>query len=432
METAKNIGVCKGRELGLALAALAYLPLALWRPAAGQTAGTALAPAQTTYTVTDLGTLGGTFGLAHGIDASGQINGLALLPDGSQHAFFRAKGATTNLDLGTLGGPNSDSSFRTSETQVAGGSETADADPLGQDFWGDGAQLITRAYLWQNGVMTKLGTLGGYNSYANGINTRGQVVGNAQNATLDATCAGIGITFQQARAALWEVTGEIRELPPLPGDLGGFALSINDNGQAVGFSSLGVCSPVTRVTLWENGAVIDLGSLGGTMNNWALNSNDLGQVVGFSDLPGDTAQDAFLWQNGVMTDLGTLPGDVGSFATDINNKGQVVGGSFDASGNVRAFLWENGTMIDLNTLIPAGSPLFLLFAPEINGLGEIVGLAFVLRGPQAGEVHAFLATPTPGGSTREAPKVTLPENVRKLLGQRLRFGRYRPGPMGPR
>ncbi len=84
-------------------------------------------------------------------------------------------------------------------------------------------------------------------------------------------------------------------------------------------------------------------------------------------------------------------------------------------------------MTDLNTLIPAGSPLFLFQAVDINSRGEIVGGAFL---PSNGEVHAFLATPTPGGATHERPKVTLPENVRKLLQQRIGFGRFGPGLMG--
>lgn len=119
--------------------------------------------AQTTYTVTDLGTLGGPFGVAHGIDASGQVSGFALRSDGLQHAFLRPKGASTNLDLGTLAGPNvlsSDSSFRLSETQVAGGSDIATPNPLGVPDL-TGGNLITRAYLWRNGVMTDLGNLRG-------------------------------------------------------------------------------------------------------------------------------------------------------------------------------------------------------------------------------------------------------------------------------
>jgi probable HAF family extracellular repeat protein len=427
----RTINARKLWKLRFGLAALALFSLVVWRSAGGQTVGSAATPVQTTYILTDLGTLGGPFGVAHDIDASSQINGFALLPDGSQHAFFRAKGATTNLDLGTLGGVNSDSSFRSSEIQVAGGAETAEGDPLKQNSWGDGTNLITRAYLWQNGVMTNLGTLGGINSYANGINARGQVVGQAQNAALDATCASLGYKIQQVRSALWE-SGEIQELLPLSGDASAFALSINDNGQAVGFSSPGFCSPVTRVALWENGTVTELRSLGGATNNWATNISNLGQVVGFSDLPGDISQHAFLWQNGVTTDLGTLPGDTGSFAAGINNQGQVTGGSFDEFGNERAFLWQNGVMTDLNTLLPADSPLYLLFAPGINALGEIVGAAFVMTGPKAGEVHAFLAIPVNGGSVRVSPKLTLPQNVRNQLQKALSFGKFKRGPIGPK
>jgi hypothetical protein len=39
----------------------------------------------------------------------------------------------------------------------------------------------------------------------------------------------------------------------------------------------------------------------------------------------------------------------------------------------RGRTWQNGVMTDLNTLIPAASPLFLLFATAINSHGEIAG-----------------------------------------------------------
>jgi hypothetical protein len=85
-----------------------------------------------------------------------------------------------------------------------------------------------------------------------------------------------------------------------------------------------------------------------------------------------------------------------------------------------------------DTLIPAGSPLFLLGATgTINSRGQIAGFAFDTA---TGEVHAYVATPSPGeagsegptpatgGQTSERPKVVIPENVRKLLQQRLRLG----------
>ena len=46
---------------------------------------------------------------------------------------------------------------------------------------------------------------------------------------------------------------------------------------------------------------------------------------------------------------------------------------------------------DLNTLVPADSPLHLLFAESINDAGEITGQDYVM--PTCTELHAFRATP---------------------------------------
>ena len=171
------------------------------------------------------------------------------------------------------------------------------------------------------------------------------------------------------------------------------------------------------------------------MNNIAADVNNRGQVAGLSDLADDTTAHAFLWQDGVMTDLGTLPGDVFSLASGMNNKGQIVGQSCDQMGKCRAFLWENGVMTDLNTLIPSVSSLSLIFGSKINDRGEISGQTY---DPNTGDTSAFLAIPCDAEHTDdqgcqaaaqasaavERPRVVLPENVRKLLQQRVRFGRF--------
>ena len=55
------------------------------------------------YTVTDLGTLGGTFSQAWGINNNGSVVGFATLTgDTLLHAFLWRKGVIT--DLGTLAG----------------------------------------------------------------------------------------------------------------------------------------------------------------------------------------------------------------------------------------------------------------------------------------------------------------------------------------
>jgi hypothetical protein len=86
-------------------------------------------------------------------------------------------------------------------------------------------------------------------------------------------------------------------------------------------------------------------------------------------------------------------------------------------------------MTDLNDLIPADSPLYLLYALGINDAGEIVGFALQ---KSTGEVHAYLAIPIPGktgsGSAAAAAQgmtspMALPENVRQILRQRMPLGR---------
>ena len=104
------------------------------------------------------------------------------------------------------------------------------------------------------------------------------------------------------------------------------------------------------------------------------------------------------------TGFGTLPGDVSSGGVAINDGGEVVGASFDKDGNSRAYRWQDGLMSDLNTLVPANSPLFLLFATGINASGEIAGFGAVkstcMGDPSLCEVHAFLASPGNGPTGR--------------------------------
>jgi probable HAF family extracellular repeat protein len=97
----------------------------------------------------------------------------------------------------------------------------------------------------------------------------------------------------------------------------------------------------------------------------------------------------------------------------------VVGSNFDSNFNwSHGFIWQNGVMTDLNTLFPASSNLLVTMANEINERGQISGMAIVLSGPDAGNIHAFLATPanqSMGKSVAEVaptyPKSSLPANV---------------------
>lgn len=374
------------------------------------------------YTVTDLGTLGGTFsGAGEGFSNSGLFSGYSTLPgDTAYHAFLWQKGVMT--DLGTLGGLNSNASYKPSDLgDVGGWAETSVPDPNGEDWCGFGTYLTCLPFHWRNGIMTPLPTLGGNNGFGMGMNNRHEEVGTAENTTPEPTCAGTGQPYQQ-KPVIWR-NGQVYELPTFAGDPVGVARQINDWGQATGWS--GTCTQRLHALLWQNGTAIDLGNLGGTIDIGTFDINNRVQVVGYSYLPDNTTEHAFLWQKRTgMIDLGTLPEDVSSAGASINSKGQVVGGSVDASENERAFLWQNGVMTDLNTLIPPDSPLYLLEADGINDWGRIEGYALNMS---TGEVHVFLATPTTTyGASSEKPKVILPENVRKLVRQR-RGGRVGTG-----
>jgi probable HAF family extracellular repeat protein len=390
------------------------------------------------YVVVNLGTLGGSASNGYGgPNDRGWVTGDAnLAGDQNEHGFLWRDGVMT--DLGTLGGPNSSVAFPVKNNRglIVGNAQLNKIDPLGE-FWGsayictsvqcEGWQNLERGFLWQNGVMRALPTLGGNNDFATGVNNWGQVVGVAETASEDSRCAPPQVL--DFEAVIWgPKSGQIQELPVFPGDSVAAALAINDEGQVVGIS--GICVVPTsyaggvHAVLWQHGSVTDLGGLGGMMNNAATAINKAGQVVGISDLPGDTATHAFFWENGVMTDIGTLPGDVFSMANDINSKGQVVGVSCDVNFNCRAFLWEHGVMTDLNTTVVPGSSLYLTFGGGINDFGEIAGTALDLN---TGGAPAFLAVPVTVPHTTQTPessvrRINLPDSVRSMLQHRVRTG----------
>lgn len=431
------------------------------------------------YTLIDLGPTGTPFSQATGVNNSGLVTGLDAA-DGAQHAALWYEGMFTDISQPGLGGPNSAAGGVNRFGQVIGQAETAATDPNNENFCGYGTGLQCLAFLWQNGLLTPLPTLGGTNASYGGINNRGEIAGLAEEDIIDPDCPGkvavngLGPQVLDFEAVIWGPRpGEIRKLRPLKGDSVGIACSINESSQVVGTS--GKCSNTIlpgptagpHAVLWEkDGSVHDLGNLGGTVNpavlavgNSALSINNRGHVSGVSALPNSKvngcSEDSlnplcfpfhpFLWTKDTgMRDLGVLPGDFVGAGLAINNKDEVVGPSFSApgpsSGSPRAFLWRDGRMHDLNALVPPDSPLYLLIAYGINESGEIAGFGV---DAVTGDVHAFLATPChrnhsetdwcnydtdgPGAETErivERPTRELSQNARTLIQQRLSFGRF--------
>ena len=360
------------------------------------------AGAQASYKVIDLGTEGNdnqgcamsvnnqgwTEIMAGNVGGAGPNSLLGTLLNG--RAVLGIDGF--KIDLGTLGGQNSWMNWGEINNvgQIVGYSETDVPDPNGEDICGFGTHLTCLGFLWQNGHMSALPTLGGDNEQASAINNRGQIVGFAENGMVDPTCPPNTTNNRIQLPVLWE-NGKARALPTLGSDPDGDAFWISDQGQAVGDS--GTCGgAIIHAVSWENGTAFPLPDLG--TGAIALGINNQGQIVGTIGSPDGTTQYGALWQNGVLTNLGTLPGDIAAIATGINSKGQVVGSTWDSNFNwSHAFIYQSGVMTDLNTLFPAGSNLYATMGNKINERGQISGMAVVLSGPDAGNVHAFLATP---------------------------------------
>jgi probable HAF family extracellular repeat protein len=395
------------------------------------------AVAQARYKVQDLGVQHpDNLGMPMGLNNYGwTLNMEQLLDPFSLSTEFPAASGTDsitidhlNLELGTLGGANSSINWNgiNDPGEAVGMSETAALDPNGEDVCLFGTHHVCLPFIWKDGVMTALPTVGGVNGQASAINNKGQVAGYAENGLVDPTCQQ-GPNNRIDLPVMW-TKGTPQPLPTLGLDPDGVAYGINNLGQTVGYS--GNCEAVDAAVMWQNNIATALPGLGITPAI-AYEINDRGQIVG-QGVTTDGVGLATLWENNTVTALGggELPaGDVASFATSINNRGQAVGSSFnsDEGSWSHGLLWQNGVMYDLNTLFPASSHLFVVSASNINDSGQIAGMALYTVGPHANQiVHGFLATPVKedmGKTVAEVvlthPKINLPAaKVGKQLSPR--------------
>jgi probable HAF family extracellular repeat protein len=377
---------------------------------------------RTLYRVINLGDPeGGPISQGTTNNQPGWVAGWSTQADFTMHAELWRNGSA--MSLGTLGDPTLNSAVawpnRNDHGVVVGISETNELQPNGENwscylavfFVGDGH--VCRGFVWSDGIMLPLPTLGGDNGFATGVNNRGQIVGWAENNTHDPTCNEFTNTNQvlQFEAVMWVRDGDHYEaaaLPPYPGDLDGAATAINQTGAVVGIS--GICDAAVgggtaeHMVIWRDGEILmSLPTLGGTYWNTPMDINNRDDVAGFSDLPGDGPTPvqanfhAFFWSarpyacNGKTVtgtcDLGTLDPEGVSEALGVNDLDQVVGVSFPIG---HAFLWQNGTMTDLNQLVVPGTTLVLTDAQDINDRGEITGQAI---DPHTGATVAFEAIP---------------------------------------
>ncbi|MCA1618171.1 MAG: DUF4214 domain-containing protein [Acidobacteria bacterium] len=332
-----------------------------------------------TYTVTDLGTLGGAQSTALGLDECGKVVGESN-PTGSTsfHPYFW-NGATMT-DLGTFGGQSGSASAVNVAGRVAGSAQTATSEQ--------------RPFIWTLATGTKadLGTPG-TGAAAYDINESNQIVGQWETSPL------------QDRAFVWtQATG--MQIVTAPWGTPIAAYAINNAGHIIGTAQ--TSGGASHAFLSSGGVVTDLGTLGGT-NSFAYDlnepdNNDVVVVVGHANIPSNNASrpfHAFRWTStGGIQDLGTF-GGTRSIAYGVNASGHIVGYAEVTAGVNRAFLWTDdnangahdaGEMKNLNTLAPTAGWTFEE-ARAINDRGQIVATA--VNG--SGQRRAFLLTPDNAG-----------------------------------
>jgi probable HAF family extracellular repeat protein len=285
----------------------------------------------------DLGSLGGDYVLAAGVNVSGQAVGYSHLSGNwTAHAFRTAPSGmiTSDSDLGTLGGVYSEAAAINASGQTVGFSSLLGED-VSHAFRTTATGKITAA--------SDLGVLPGtVLSRAYGINSSGQVVGTSGARAFRTTAQG-----------MIDATSDLGTL----GGTAAYAYAINDAGQVVG-QSYTVNEQWHAFRTAANGMITpdsDLGTLGGPTSD-AHGINSLGQAVGRAD-------------------------------TDV-----IINGSFYRS---HAFIADpGGGIIDLNTLIPTDGGWELFDAVAINDAGQIAVNGGNVLGNVLGN-RVLLLTPVP-------------------------------------
>ena len=128
----------------------------------------------------------------------------------------------------------------------------------------------------------------------------------------------------------------VTDLGVLPGDTSSWANAINSRGEVVGNSFLH--GGRWRAFLWRGGRMTFLGTLGG-LESRAVAISDSGDIAGDS-LTLRSQQHAFLFHNGRMEDVSPHDASV-SFSYAVDSSGQVCGENYPTKGGHRALFHRN-------------------------------------------------------------------------------------------
>ena len=295
----------------------------------------------------------------------------------------------TIIDLGTLGGNNSYAYGINEVGQVTGVSYTENGN--------------FHSFVWQDGMMTDLGTVqNGLHYTAQSINDSGKVVGYCD------------LDDGYMHSFIYDSPDGIKILE------GRMARDINNHGQVIINSTNGTfiwkdssmfSIPIGGIAINDYGQVAGtfddyaviydtisginvLGALEGDIQSVAYDINNLGEVVGLSE-DNKGIHHAFLYdRNGDLLNLINDPDRYFSFAKAVNDNGYIVGASYTPEDqNDNGFLWINDMTYYLEDIISYDSDWTSLVPIDINNSDQIVGGGYI-----NGEQHAFLMTyiPEPG------------------------------------
>jgi probable HAF family extracellular repeat protein len=292
------------------------------------------------WTLIDVGTLGGPGSYGAAVNNAGTVVGCADVTGAGTHAFMYDGGRMIDLGTGTASAEGNSCALAVNDGGIVAGRAAT-------------GELVE----WTSGGVTSLGIRGNVSA----INGAGVVVGSYTDATL-------------TRAFAWR-DGVVHDLGNLGTDasLMSSANAINARGQIVGNSN-------NHAFIYENGAMRDLGTLGGNSST-AKGIDDRGEIVGMSgDVNGTPTP--FI----VSARMLPLGAPAYSAAIAMNNRGQVVG----SGEGIYGYIIDNGTVTRLDTIPAVSARGWRHLEPTgINDRGWIVGTAMT----PGGDLRAFLLVP---------------------------------------
>lgn len=327
-----------------------------------------------------LGTLGGLTSNAQGVNSLGMVVGTSDVPGDTRHAFVWQDGVMT--DLGTLEGGNYSGALSINDAGTIVGFSTNESGVERPVKW----ELVGSAW-----VITDLGTLGGPLGRANRISPAGLIAGYSS--------PGPG----PYRTTIWFSDGSLVGRTPInPPNRNPYNLAygVNDSGEVVGieytpllgFGDIGVYYSA-------DGVPLNLTPEGNFVTAHPQAINTFGLVAGYMSGPritsGRDRAGFYNFEEGWIF-IPTLPGHDSSQAYSMNDAAHVVGTSYAAFDGPpqAAFLFADGVLTDLNAS-STGSPDAITQANDISANDLIAADAQGPDGPLAVLLRPFTGTRCP-------------------------------------